>query len=110
MRLRRGARVSRRGERRASQWTGVLLIKESGFREERGKEQHVVGELRAIHSWLDKEKRKGFGNETVRIMWRTSSLACAQYLKMSSRLPEVQRELIRIKFLEKELGVIVVGV
>jgi hypothetical protein len=58
----------------------MQLIKESGFREDRGKEQLVVGELRAIQSWLDKEKQKVFESENVRIVWRTSSVACAQYL------------------------------
>jgi hypothetical protein len=88
----------------------MQVVKESDFKEDRGKEQHVVRELRAILEFLQNRRSELEGKESCRIVWRTKSFATVCCLKKGSKIMEAQKGLVNIKMEEKRLGVRVVGV
>jgi hypothetical protein len=88
----------------------VQCVKEAGFREDKGQQRGAITELKAVQRFQIGQKEELREYRGGRVVWKTDSYACATYLKRGARYPEVQKEVVRIKFLEKELGVQVVGV
>jgi hypothetical protein len=88
----------------------IEMAKEAGFKEDRGKDEKVVKELKAIQRYLREEGDSLAKSRVGKVFWRTSSFACACCLKMGSKVMEVQKELVAIKWLEKKWEVKVMGV
>jgi hypothetical protein len=87
----------------------MQVVKESDFKEDRGKE-HVVKELRAILEFLQSRRSELKGKDSCRIVWRTKSFATVCCLKKGPKIMEAQKGLVNIKMEENRLGVRVVGV
>jgi hypothetical protein len=88
----------------------IKLVKETGFAEDRGRKDPVLAELKAVQGWLCAQRQALQQSRGGRVVWRTKSFAVVQYLKRGAKMAEVQKEVVRVKFLEKELGVRVSGV
>jgi hypothetical protein len=67
-------------------------------------------ELKAIQRYLREEGDSLAKSRVGKVFWRTSSFACACCLKMGSKVMEVQKELVAIKWLEEKLEVKVMRV
>ena len=87
----------------------VKQVREVGF-EVDSKDNRGMEELKVAGMVLLREKEQLVQGGHRKIYWQTGSYGCAVYLKRGSKIPEVQREVVKIKWLEKELGCSVVGV
>jgi hypothetical protein len=56
----------------------IQLVRESSFKEDKGRQEDVIRELKAVQKWLDREQERLKGSRGGRVVWRR--VLCLRHL------------------------------
>jgi hypothetical protein len=83
--------------------------REANFKEDRGLIKDVIRELVTMRAVLEQEREQLRSMRGGVLVWETDSYAIARMLQKGAKNPAVQRELVRVLYSARKLGIQVEG-